>query len=89
MPPARVGLVLPHLVLAVMLGDKRGDDLPSPALPTAGGLHPVLESRCWLQLSCHGQQALILVALNTSLPWGVVVAWEWVTQEQSTRWTLL
>lgn len=88
MSPAPVGLVLTHVVFAVMLGDK-SDNLLSPALSAAGGLHPVLESRCRLWLSRHGQQALILVAVNTSLPWGVVVALGWVTQEQSTRWTLL
>lgn len=94
MSPASVCLIRTHIVLPVTLGDKIGDNLPPPALPTAGGLRPVLELRCWLGLGGqrsvrHRQQALILVAVNTSLPWGVVVARGWVTQEQSTRRTLL
>lgn len=37
MCPAPVALALTHVVLTVVLGDKRGDNLPSPVLCTGGG----------------------------------------------------
>lgn len=38
MSSAPVALVLTHMVLAAVLGDKRSDNLPSPVLFTGGGL---------------------------------------------------